>query len=48
LSPVVEVRVPFTLDVAELDAIDRGSRTVDLDPVTDAAQRAAAIALRYS
>lgn len=41
VSPVVEVRVPFTLDQAELDAIDRGSQGADLDAVTDAAKRAA-------
>ncbi|PZN33890.1 MAG: bacteriocin [Proteobacteria bacterium] len=41
--PLIEMRVPFELSRAELDAIDRGARDADLDPVRNAA-RAAAIA----
>jgi uncharacterized linocin/CFP29 family protein len=41
LQPLVEIRVPFELDRKELDAIDRGAKDADLDPVVAAAQRAA-------
>lgn len=41
LQPLVEIRVPFELDRAELDAIDRGAKDADLDAVVAAAQRAA-------
>lgn len=41
VSPVIELRVPFTLDRAELDAVERGSTNPDLDPVTEAARVAA-------
>lgn len=37
----VELRAPFTLQRAELDAIDRGHTSPDLDPVVDAARRIA-------
>ncbi len=43
IQPLVELRVPFVVDRAELDAIDRGARDPDLDSVT-AAARAIAIA----
>jgi uncharacterized linocin/CFP29 family protein len=36
--PLVELRTPFRLSRAELDAVDRGARDPDLDPVTTAAQ----------
>jgi uncharacterized linocin/CFP29 family protein len=39
--PLVEVRVQFTLDIWELDNVARGARDTDLDPVVDAARRAA-------
>lgn len=39
--PLAEVRVGFTLERAELAAIDRGAGDADLDPVIDAARRAA-------
>jgi len=39
--PLVELRVPFVLSRAELDAVDRGARDVDLDPVIDAARHIA-------
>jgi uncharacterized linocin/CFP29 family protein len=41
MQPLVEIRVPFELDRAEIDAIDRGAKDADLDPVVEAAQRAA-------
>jgi uncharacterized linocin/CFP29 family protein len=41
VTPVVELRTPFSVDRAEIDAVDRGSHSPDLDPVTDAAKRAA-------
>jgi uncharacterized linocin/CFP29 family protein len=40
-QPLVELRSPFTLQRAELDAIGRGARDADLDPVTDAARHLA-------
>ncbi len=42
-QPLVEIRVPFELHRAELDAIDRGAKDADLDPVVAAAQRIARI-----
>jgi uncharacterized linocin/CFP29 family protein len=41
VRPALELRVPFTLDLAELDTIDRGAADPDLSPVTAAAQKAA-------
>jgi len=43
IQPLVELRIPFDVTRAELDAIDRGARDPDLDAVT-AAARAIAIA----
>jgi len=43
IQPLVELRIPFEVSRAELDAIDRGARDPDLDSVT-AAARAIAIA----
>lgn len=40
-QPLFEIRVPFELDRAELDAIDRGAKDADLDSVVAAAQRIA-------
>ncbi len=40
-QPLVELRVPFELSRAELDAIDHGAKDADLDPVILAAQRIA-------
>ena len=40
-QPLVELRVPFELSRAELDAIDHGAKDADLDPVIHAAQRIA-------
>jgi uncharacterized linocin/CFP29 family protein len=42
-QPLIELRVPFEVARAELDAIDRGAQDADLNPVRNAA-RAAAIA----
>jgi uncharacterized linocin/CFP29 family protein len=36
--PVVELRVPFTLDRAEVDSVERGSLDADWQPVKDAAR----------
>jgi uncharacterized linocin/CFP29 family protein len=41
VAPILELRTPFTLPRAELDAIDRGSHSPDLSAVTDAARKAA-------
>src|SRR5262249_6680146 len=41
VQPLVELRSPFTLARAELDAIGRGARDADLDPVIDAARHLA-------
>jgi uncharacterized linocin/CFP29 family protein len=38
VRPLVELRVPFEVSIAELQAIDRGSSSPDLDPVIDAAR----------
>jgi uncharacterized linocin/CFP29 family protein len=43
VQPLIEIRVPFELARAELDAIGRGADDADLNPVRNAA-RAAAIA----
>lgn len=40
--PLVEVRVPFTLDLWEMDNAERGAEDVDLDAVSTAAERLAA------
>ena len=42
-QPLLEVRVPFELARDEIDAIDRGAKDADLDPVIAAAQRIARI-----
>lgn len=39
--PLVELRVPFTLSMWELDNVSRNSKTVDLNPVIEAARKAA-------
>ena len=41
IQPLVELRIPFDVARAELDAIDRGARDPDLDPVTAAAREIA-------
>jgi uncharacterized linocin/CFP29 family protein len=39
--PLVELRVPFEILRSELDAIDRGAKDPDIDPVIEAARRIA-------
>jgi len=39
--PMLELRTPFTLERAELDAIERGNRSPELGPVIEAARNAA-------
>ncbi|MFI4987019.1 MAG: family 1 encapsulin nanocompartment shell protein [Alphaproteobacteria bacterium] len=39
--PLVELRVPFELARAELDAVERGAKDPDLDPLIDAARKIA-------
>ena len=41
IQPLVELRIPFEVSRAELDAIDRGARDPDLDNVTAAAREIA-------
>lgn len=41
IQPLVELRIPFEMSRAELDAIDRGARDPDLDAVTAAAREIA-------
>ena len=41
IQPLVELRIPFEMSRSELDAIDRGARDPDLDPVTAAAREIA-------
>ena len=41
IQPLVELRIPFDMSRAELDAIDRGARDPDLDAVTAAAREIA-------
>jgi uncharacterized linocin/CFP29 family protein len=41
VQPLLEIRVPFELVRSEVDAIDRGARDGDLQPVIDAARTAA-------
>ncbi|HVT70273.1 MAG TPA: family 1 encapsulin nanocompartment shell protein [Trebonia sp.] len=39
--PVVELRVPFTLDRAQIDSVERGALDADWQPVKDAAKKIA-------
>ncbi len=41
VQPLIECRVPFTLQRSELDAIARGAKDADLEPVTKAAREMA-------
>jgi uncharacterized linocin/CFP29 family protein len=41
VQPLTELRTPFELSLAAMDNIDRGAVSPDLDPVTEAARRAA-------
>ena len=40
-QPVVELRVPFTVDRQQVDAVERGAKDADWQPVKDAAQQMA-------
>ncbi|MFE0628350.1 family 1 encapsulin nanocompartment shell protein [Streptomyces sp. NPDC058864] len=40
-QPVVELRVPFTVDRSEVDIVERGAQDADWQPVKDAARRIA-------
>jgi uncharacterized linocin/CFP29 family protein len=42
VRPLVELRVPFALERQELERIERGATTIDLDPLRDAAREFAA------
>ncbi|MFO7867602.1 MAG: family 1 encapsulin nanocompartment shell protein [Candidatus Aminicenantes bacterium] len=39
--PLVEIRIPFTLDLREMDSISRGLKDPDLDAVEEVARKAA-------
>ena len=41
VQPMLELRVPFELQRSEMEAIRRGAKDADLDPVTEAAQKLA-------
>lgn len=41
VQPLVEARVPFELDVWELDNVARGAKDIELDPVIEAARKMA-------
>ena len=41
VQPLIETRVPFTLDQMEIDGIARGAKDINLDSLEDAAHRAA-------
>lgn len=42
VQPLIEVRIPFELGIWDLDDISRGSKTAELKPVVEAAEKAAA------
>lgn len=41
VQPLMELRVPFELSLAELDDVDRGADDIELEPVADAARKLA-------
>jgi uncharacterized linocin/CFP29 family protein len=41
VQPMVETRIPFKLDIWELDNVARGSEVIDLDALEDAARKLA-------
>lgn len=43
VQPLIEVRVPIRLSIAELDAVARGAENPDLGPVVQAAERMAQV-----
>lgn len=42
VRPLIELRVPFEVDRGDLERVDRGASSVDLDPLRDAARMFAA------
>jgi uncharacterized linocin/CFP29 family protein len=42
-QPLIEIRTPIVLDIAELDAAGRGADDLDLSPVVEAAERIASV-----
>lgn len=42
ILPIIETRIPFDLDIWELDNIDRGAEDADMDPLEKAAAKIAA------
>lgn len=40
-QPIVELRVPFTVDRAQIDSVERGAKDADWQPVKDAARQIA-------
>ncbi|MEV1178469.1 family 1 encapsulin nanocompartment shell protein, partial [Nonomuraea sp. NPDC049784] len=40
-QPIVELRVPFTVDRQQVDSVERGAKDADWQPVKDAARRLA-------
>lgn len=42
VQPLIEARAPFTLSMAEMDAVDRGAKDIDLDSLTAACLEIAA------
>lgn len=43
VQPIIELRVPFALSLAELDDVDRGAKDLELDAVAEAARQLAAL-----
>jgi uncharacterized linocin/CFP29 family protein len=41
VQPLAEIRAPFTLELADLDAVSRGAHDPDLEPVVEAAEKMA-------
>ncbi len=41
VMPLLELKIPFTLDLREVETISRGARDADLDPVLEAAAQIA-------
>jgi uncharacterized linocin/CFP29 family protein len=41
VQPLLELRVPFELSLADLDDVDRGADDIELDPVAEAARKLA-------
>lgn len=41
VQPLVEIRIPFELNIWEMDNVERGATDIDLSPVTEAVKKAA-------